>query len=84
MLLLRQVHRADQGELVPDHLWFTCAKTWCDPLLRPGERIAFDARVSRYEKGYTGGREEAMRDAPAGTDYRLERPTRVEPARSRE
>ncbi len=72
-VLLRDVRRGD--EVLTDHLWFTCGKTFDRLMLREGDCISFDARVSRYTKGYQGWRE----DVPQWTayDYRLERPTKA-------
>jgi hypothetical protein len=63
------------GQIVTDHLWFTCGVTWERLDLQPNDLVQFDARVSQYEKGYKGHREDVF--APVLTDYRLERPTRV-------
>ena len=59
-----------------DHLWMTCGK-WSSKL-SIGDMIEFDARVSMYEKGYKGYREDVMMECPLAIDYRLERPSKVE------
>ena len=73
-LLLKDVRIADTDELVADHLWFTKGKSW--ESFEPGHTIGFDARVSRYEKGYKGFRDDVW-ESPIQVDYRLERPTRI-------
>ena len=73
-ILLIDVHLAEAEEVLTDHLWFTRGKSWSSCKL--GCLVSFDARVSRYEKGYRGYREDVF-DKPATLDFRLERPTRV-------
>lgn len=72
-LLLTNVRNAETLEVVTDHLWFTKGKSWDD--CKVGDEVAFDARVTTYEKGYKGHREEVF--VPVTTDYKLERPTKV-------
>ena len=72
-LLLRNVVRRDTREAVASHLWFTAGK-W-SRRLRKGDKVAFDARVGEYVKGYLGRRQDV--DSPPSLDYRLERPTKV-------
>jgi hypothetical protein len=77
-LLLRDVRLAATGELLTDHLWFTSGLTWERLCLAPGDKVAFDARVTSYEKGYVGARAERKGLAWSEIDYRLTRPTRAE------
>ena len=58
-----------------EHLWFACGK-WSQHL-KEGDTFSFDARVGSYEKGYKGYRDDVY-DRPIQTDYRLERPTKIE------
>jgi hypothetical protein len=75
-ILLRDLCCAATGAALCDHLWFRVGK-WADGLAA-GDRIAFDARVTTYEKGYRGWREDKIIEAPLpSTDWRLERPTKV-------
>jgi hypothetical protein len=76
-LLLRDVRTID-GILVTDHLWFTCGK-WSDEIMI-GDRIAFDARATSYEKGYAGDRWDVIAEHGHGasTSHRLSNPTRVD------
>ena len=62
------------NEKVADHLWMTCGK-WSKNI-KVGDKIAFDARVSEYIKGYKGYRDDVY-GKPITKDYRLERPTKV-------
>ncbi len=73
-LLLKNVRILGQEVIITDHLWFTKGKSW--DACRPGTHVAFDARVTPYEKGYKGRKE--VFDAPVMIDYRLERPTKIE------
>jgi len=72
-ILLKDVRRVDTGEIVTDHLWFTKGKSWMECL--PDSVVEFDARVTMYEKGYKGYREDVYK--PTSIDYKLERPTKV-------
>lgn len=74
-VLLRDVRRDGTEAILTDHLWFTAGKTWSISGLAPGAKIAFDARVGTYEKGYRGRRDDVL--TSYGIDYRLERPTRL-------
>jgi hypothetical protein len=77
-LLLRDVRLAATGESLTDHLWFTSGVTWERLCLARGDKVAFDARVTCYEKGYVGRRAVRKGEAWSAIDYRLERPTRAE------
>ncbi|WP_262314513.1 hypothetical protein [Lacticaseibacillus parakribbianus] len=65
------------GNMVTDHLWFTCGKTWSNLDLHEGDQVQFMARVAKYEKGYKGNREQVWDYHPIETDYKLERPTKA-------
>ncbi|HWJ91630.1 MAG TPA: hypothetical protein VNR87_11000 [Flavisolibacter sp.] len=67
--------RNKEGRVVADHVWFTMTKGFENCCLRPGERIAFDARVQSYTKGYKGLPKQ-MRMMPQH-DYKLSHPTRI-------
>ena len=63
------------GAVITDHLWFTHGRWSKD--LDIGDKIEFDARVTTYEKGYRGHREDAWDAPPPSIDYRLSHPTKV-------
>jgi len=66
------------GELVTDHVWFTCGK-WSQKI-KEGDKISFEARVGEYEKGYRGYREDVLlygEYSKPSVDYHLTRPTKV-------
>jgi hypothetical protein len=65
------------GQLVCDHLWFNLTKGFESAELCPGDHVQFDARVSKYIKGYMGHVWERALDAPLEEDYKLSYPTRV-------
>ncbi len=75
-LLLRDVKEAVSGKVVADHIWFTVGKRLERLPFGEGALVRFDARVTSYEKGYKGYREDVY-DAPIETDYRLSFPTRI-------
>lgn len=73
-ILLTDICDANTGTELTDHLWFT-AGMWASDL-HEGDRIVFEARVTKYQKGYFGHRE-AWDAALPSWDYRLERPTKI-------
>jgi len=75
-VVFKDVCDALSGEPVSDHLWFKLIRAFAALHLQPGDRVAFDARVKAYKKGYLGRREGVYK--PAETDYKLSHPTRVE------
>lgn len=75
-ILLRDLRDARDRRVV-EHMWFNLTKGFEALLpLSVGQRIRFDARVTKYEKGYKGRREDVF-DAPIQADYRLSRPTHI-------
>jgi len=75
-ILLVDLFDAAEATKLCDHLWFKVGK-WADGLAID-DRIRFDARVTSYEKGYHGHRDDAWDSPPPSTDWRLRRPTKVE------
>lgn len=73
-LLLGDVKMGD--DIVTDHLWFDCGKSFERLDLKEGDIVQFDARVAKYEKGYRGWRDDVF-DKPPCTDWKLSRPTKV-------
>ena len=73
-VLLLDVHLYSTKESVAEHVWLIGGK-WSKNL-RVGDVVVFQARVTRYQKGYKGvhGREEIK---PIQDDYRLEKPAFV-------
>lgn len=74
-LMLSDVKDAT-GKVVTDHLWLTIGVQIKRLDLQIGDTVVFDARVTQYEKGYKGYREDVY-DAPIELDYRLSNPTKV-------
>lgn len=72
-ILLVDVINVETNNIVTDHIWFTCGKSW-DSLIE-NDIVEFEARVAKYEKGYKGYREDVYN--PVSIDYKLERPTKV-------
>ena len=73
-LLLKDVMDS-AGNLVTDHLWFMLGKQLAALDLQIGDVISFHARVTCYEKGYKGYREDVYK--PIKIDYRLSNPTKT-------
>lgn len=67
--------RTTDGKIVTDHLWFNMTKGFEILNLKEGDVIGFAARVSPYEKGYKGSRDDIYE--PISIDYRLSYPTKI-------
>lgn len=75
-VLLADVTDVVSGEVVTDHLWFNLTKGFAAlGELGEGDIVSFDARVTGYQKGYRGRRDDVYK--PVERDYRLERPTKI-------
>lgn len=64
------------GVVVADHLWFNHTKGFAALKARRGDIVEFRARVTPYEKGYRGRRENVVGKEPT-IDYKLSRPTKM-------
>ena len=64
------------SKIVSDHLWFDLTKGFSGADLSPGDVVEFCARVSAYEKGYKGHKDDVL-NRPIESDYRLSRPTKI-------
>lgn len=69
--------RDTEDNPITDHLWFNLTKGFQALNLQPGDKVEFQARVRKYQKGYKGYRFEAMLDSPVSTDYKLSHPTAI-------
>ncbi len=64
------------GHTVTDHVWMVMRKRMRHVNLKAGDKIAFDATVKSYVKGYRGHRDED--DMPmVSEDYKLAYPTKI-------
>jgi hypothetical protein len=63
------------GNLVTVHLWFLVGEQLAALHLQIGDGISFQARVTAYEKGYKGYREDVYK--PIEIDSRLSNPTKI-------
>ncbi len=75
-VLLRNVKSIQTEQIMTNHLWFTCGKRLESLNLKENDVVRFDARVTPYQKGYKGYRDDVY-DSPIETDYRLSFPTNV-------
>lgn len=78
-VLIRDV-KDKHGTIMTDHLWFVVGIQFEKLNLIPGDVIGFDARVSKYRKGYRGRRDDDDyydNRPPPSIDYRLSHPTKV-------
>ena len=48
------------SKIVSDHLWFDLTKGFSGADLSPGDVVEFCARVSAYEKGYKGHKDDVL------------------------
>jgi hypothetical protein len=81
-MLLKDVED-ETGQIVTDHVWMTVGKQLSRLNVQVGEEVVFVARVTRYEKGYKGSREDVFA-APPSTDYPLSYPTNVRRVETRQ
>lgn len=77
-VLLKDIRSITTGQIMTEHLWFTCGKRLESLNLKENDVVRFDARVTPYQKGYKGYRGDDYGDyKPIETDYRLSFPTNV-------
>ncbi len=77
-ILLKDIKSLTTGNIVTGHLWFTQGKRLEKLNLKENDIVRFDARVTPYEKGYKGYRDDDYGDfKPIELDYRLSFPTNV-------
>jgi hypothetical protein len=79
-ILLLHIKTAETGKEVADHLWFNLTKGFERAHLKHGDKVKFNARVSYYEKGYKGYRDdfELYAEHPIEIDCRLSYPTKIQ------
>lgn len=73
-VLLKDIKNSS-GEKVTDHLWFNYVKGMQILNLTEGDILSFEARVSEYQKGYKGYREDIPRNLEI--DYKLSYPNKI-------
>ena len=77
-VLLKDVKSISTGQVMTDHIWFKCGKRLDKLNLKENDVVRFDARVTPYQKGYKGYRDDDYGEfKPIETDYRLSFPTNV-------
>jgi hypothetical protein len=77
-VLLKDIKSLTTEQIMTDHIWFTCGKRLESLNLRENDTVRFDARVTPYEKGYKGHKDDDYGDFhPIELDYRLSFPTNV-------
>jgi hypothetical protein len=82
-VMLRDVSDCTTKKVVTDHLWFVVHKQFASLNLAAGDVVSFDARVTKYLKGYQGRRNEDDYDRkPVEIDYRLSFPTKMKKIKS--
>jgi hypothetical protein len=74
-ILLTQIIDLETNQEVADHIWFAYTKGFQSAGLLLGARVAFDARVRKYSKGYVNKRYKINQRS---TDYKLSHPTKIE------
>jgi hypothetical protein len=74
-LLLKNIIDITSQKLIADHVWFTLGKRFERLQLQENDVIQFQARVTKYLKGYRGRREDV--DSCIEQDYRLSFPTKL-------
>lgn len=67
--------RNEAGELMTGHIWFTIGKQLAPVVRYVGKRVAFEARVKAYTKGYKGRGLELLK--PKEADFKLSNPMHI-------
>ncbi len=77
-VLILDVVEIDTGKKVTDHLWFNATKGFREAEPREGDILEFDARVTRYVKGYCEHDRygDNIKDHTK-VDYKLSFPTKI-------
>lgn len=65
----------EEGNIVSDHLWFNKTKGFVNANMRKGDIVSFEARVTEYQKGYKGNKDDIPHDV--SYDYKLTYPTKI-------
>lgn len=73
-VLLIDIRDAETQEALTDHAWFAYTRGFERIQLRPGVKVAFEARIKEYKKGYVNRRYSINRQK---VDYKLSHPTRI-------
>lgn len=79
-ILLKDIVDVARGKVVTDHVWLTMGKRLAKLDLKEGDTVKFDARVTEYQKGYKGHRDDEDFEGnykPLEYDYRLSFPTNI-------
>ena len=64
-----------ENNMIAQHLWFNLTKGFEKLELKHGDKVQFDAKVKKYQKGYLGRREDVHKSVC--TDYKLSHPTKL-------
>ncbi len=73
-ILLTKVTNIETGELMTDHLWINFTAAFEQARIAIGDRIAFDARVKAYQKGYVN---KQLGLTSRQTDFKLSHLTKI-------
>jgi len=73
-VLLLDVTDVETNHVVTDHAWFTFTKGFQQAAMNAGDRVEFEARIKKYNKGYVNRRYDIN---STRTDYRLSNPTKI-------
>jgi hypothetical protein len=73
-ILLKNILELETNRVVADHVWFTFTQGFMKAAINPGDRIEFEARSKRYEKGYVN---KPLRINSQTSDYKLSNPTKI-------
>lgn len=73
-ILLKNITDATNNKIVTNHLWFTYSKNFQRSNIREGDEIEFEARVTKYNKGYVN-KQYGINERQ--TDFKLNNPTKI-------
>jgi hypothetical protein len=73
-ILLKNIIDVENESTVADHIWFAYSKRFQEVSQTPGACITFEARIKKYNKGYSNAR---YKIDHRRIDYKLSNPTKI-------
>lgn len=73
-ILLTKITDVESNKILADHLWFTFSKSFQKAALTEGCQLEFEARVTKYKKGYVN---KQYKIDNRRTDFKLNNPTKI-------
>lgn len=74
-ILMLDVKKKGEDDILTDHLWFNYTKLFSEVNLTKGDVVSFDGRCKEYIKGYRGNRSNVY--CSIREDYKISYPSKV-------